>query len=106
MPKRFVDKCIDCNGCWSHNRSPMIHDELWTAIGMKKEELLCDVCFRKRLNRPLRISDLTNCPFNDMWFVLAALCNLRQPNYADEKQKQFVSAAKLFLTQTDIIPGI
>jgi hypothetical protein len=81
----------------------MIHNELWATIGMKKG-LLCDVCLRKRLNRPLRVSDLTNCPFNDVWFVLAALCNVKW--FGDEKQKQFVSAAKLFVAPTDIIPGM
>jgi hypothetical protein len=105
MPKRFVDKCVDRNGCWNDNSPPMIHDELWTAIGMKKDGLLCDVCFRKRLNRPLRIADLRNCPFNDMWFVLTAVCNPRRRNYSDKNQKQFVSAAKLFLTPTDVVSG-
>ena len=34
----------------------MIHNELWTGIGMK-QGLLCDRCFRKRLDRPLRAAD-------------------------------------------------
>jgi hypothetical protein len=94
------DKCVVCIRCWSDNASPMIHDELWAAIGMKKEDLLCDVCFRQRLGRALRVDDLRDCPFNDEWIILAALCKRKQRN----KRKQFISAAKEMLSSTDIVP--
>ena len=109
MPKPFVDKCVECNGCWSSSRSPMIHNELWTGIGMK-QGLLCDRCFRKRLDRPLRAADLTECPFNDQFFVLAAVVKMLHGNKwavsTNKRQARFVAAARRVLDSSDVIPDL
>ena len=111
MPKPFVDKCVECNGCWSSSRSPMIHNELCAAmaIGMN-QELLCDRCFRKRLDRPLRAADLTECPFNDQFFVLAAVVKMLHANKwavsTNKRQARFVAAARRVLDPSDVIPDL
>ena len=70
MSKR--NKCFDCKRRWSGNAAPMVHDVVWAAIGMDEQALLCEICLRKRLARDLCVADLTECPFNDKWFMSAA----------------------------------
>jgi hypothetical protein len=101
MPMPFVDKCVDCKRCWSDNASPMIHDEVWAAIGMKKQARLCDSCFRKRLSRPLCVTDLTKCPFNDPWFMLAAFYKTMITDH--DEHNPVVEAAKQVLDPIDVI---
>ena len=50
----------------------MVQDEVWAAIGMDRQALLCEICLRKRLARDLCVADLRKCPFNDKWFMSAA----------------------------------
>ena len=101
MSKR--NKCFDCNCRWSGNAAPMIQDEVWAAIGMDEEALLCEICLRKRLNRELCVADLTGCPFNDKWFMSAAFYKTMLAD-DDVEHNPVVEAAKQVLDPTDVIP--
>ena len=67
-----------------------------------KQGLLCDRCFRKRLDRPLRAADLTEYPFNDNFYILAAVLKM----LTNEKQARFVAAARRVLDSSDVIPDL
>jgi ferredoxin len=101
MSKR--DKCVDCKRCWSDNASPMVHDVVWAAIRMEKRALLCEICLRKRLDGPLCVAHLRECPFNDKWFMSAAFYKTVIAD-DDGEPKPVVEAAKQVLDPTDVIP--
>jgi hypothetical protein len=50
-------KCDDCGQDWVKHSSPMFHDHIWKALGMKPRQLLCADCANRRLFRA--------CPFNE-----------------------------------------
>jgi hypothetical protein len=51
-----MTRCDDCGRDWCGHASPIFHDRIWRAMGMKKDQLLCVDCAYRRLYRP--------CPFN------------------------------------------
>ena len=55
MPKRLVDKCVDCGGGWSRSCCMLRWGGYWNKGG-----LLCDVCFKKGLNRLPLVAVLPN----------------------------------------------
>ena len=71
----------------------------------KSRGLLCEICLRKRLDRPLCVADLTECPFNDEWFMSAAFYKTVIAD-DDDEHKPVVEAAKQVLDPTDVIPAL
>jgi hypothetical protein len=65
--RRRPSCCADCGERWAGDASPMVRDEVWRSIGGRPRTLLCDLCLRQRLGRPLLYRDLDDCPFNDGW---------------------------------------
>ena len=63
-------RCHGCRGTWEGNAGPMLHDDVWSAIG-GNHTMLCFDCtqerMRKRFGRTLVRGDMTICPFNAEW---------------------------------------
>jgi hypothetical protein len=67
--REFVCDEQRCDGCGDPvygSSAPMIHDRIWNKFAAE-DALLCEDCVIDILGRPIRESDLTDCPFNDSW---------------------------------------
>lgn len=60
-----------CDGCGQEDiglLGPMVHDDIWRQIAAPSE-FLCGACMHaritERLGRPLALTDLLPCPWND-----------------------------------------
>jgi hypothetical protein len=60
-------RCAGCDCKWREWSGPMLVTALWAKVAPHGEKLLCVWCMRRRLGRPFRDDDLTQCPWNDEW---------------------------------------
>lgn len=64
-----VFRCVDC-GTNTMDEYYMVHDEVWSAAGMKKDGgMLCIGCLEGRLGRSLSAADFSPVPINHMPYV-------------------------------------
>jgi hypothetical protein len=59
---------IDCKRCGVIDSGYMVHDVLWVAAGLKRDDIVCADCFEKALGRPLQPDDLTVSILNERFF--------------------------------------
>ena len=65
--------CKDCNYPLRYGNMVMVNDDLWDNICDSKEDIICDKCIEKRLNRTIQIKDLKPHKTNELNMIP---CNL------------------------------
>ena len=51
-----------CDSCHDNNPGPMLKTEVWKTIG--GDEVLCEMCMKKKLGREILLEDLNDSPWN------------------------------------------